>query len=75
MKINLVGTPLQQRAFTEVADGVDAERWALGPRWLSCRVEDDTWHGAGDETKLEQILEVFLAWAERDVAYSPTKSE
>jgi hypothetical protein len=27
-------------------------------------VEGDTWHGAGDETKLQRILEVFLAWAE-----------
>jgi hypothetical protein len=64
VKVNLLGTPLQTRAFTEVAEGVDAQRVALGPRWLSCHVESGTWHGAGDETKLEGILEVFLAWAE-----------
>ena len=66
VKINLQNTPLQARAFTEIAESVDAERFALGPRWLSCHVEGDTWHGAGDETKLERILEVFLAWAEAD---------
>jgi hypothetical protein len=64
VKINLLGTPLQSRAFTEVAEGVDGQRFALGPRWLSCRIEGGTWHGAGDETKLERILEAFLAWAE-----------
>jgi hypothetical protein len=29
-------------------------------------VEHDIWQGAGDETKLERILEVFLAWAEEN---------
>lgn len=64
VKISLMGTPLQTLAFTEIAEGVDARRFALGSRWLSCRIENGTWHGAGDETKLERILEVFLAWAE-----------
>ena len=66
VKINLAGTSLQARTFAEVAEGIDAQRFALGPLWLSCRVEGDTWHGAGDETKLERILEVFLVWAERN---------
>lgn len=64
VKINLIGTPLQTQAFAEIAEGVDAQRFALGSHWLSCHTENGTWHGAGDETKLEQILEVFLAWAE-----------
>jgi hypothetical protein len=66
VKVNLLGTPLQGRAFREIAEGVNAQRFALRPIWLSCRVEGDTWHGAGDETKLERILEIFLAWAEED---------
>jgi hypothetical protein len=66
VKINLLGTSLQGRAFREIAEGVDARRFARGPIWLSCRVEGDTWHGAGDETQLEHILETFLAWAEED---------
>jgi len=64
VKINLVGTSLQTRAFVEIADGVDAQRFALGSQWLSCHIEGDTWHGAGDETKLERIIEIFLAWAD-----------
>lgn len=64
VRINLAGTPLEKRVFTEVAEGVDAGRFALGEHWLSCRTENDTWHGAGDKSKLKRILEIFLAWAE-----------
>lgn len=55
---------MQSFSFAELAEGVDSQRFPLGSRWLSCRVEGSTWHGAGDETQLERILEVFLAWAE-----------
>lgn len=68
VKINLLGTPLQSCSFTELAEGVNEQRFPLGPRWLSCRVEGGTWHGAGDETQLERILDVFLAWAESHAA-------
>jgi Immunity protein 53 len=68
VKVKLIGTPLQGRTFREISEGVNAKRFALGPVWLSCRVEGDTWHGAGDETKLERILEAFLAWAEANDA-------
>jgi hypothetical protein len=64
VKIDLRGTRLQNREFTEIAEGVDNRSRPIGPGWLNCRVENGTWHGAGDETRLEQILEVFLAWAE-----------
>lgn len=64
VKIRLLGTSLAGRAFVEIAENVDAQRFALGSRWLSCRVEGDTWHGAGDETQLERILIEFLLWAE-----------
>ena len=68
VKINLLGTRLESCAFRELAEGVDGQRFALGPQWLSCRVDAGTWHGAGDETKLERILEIFLAWAEANGA-------
>ena len=66
VKINLVSTPLESLAFTEIAEGVDARRFALGSVWLSCRSENGIWHGAGDEAKLEHILEIFLEWAEEN---------
>ena len=64
VKINLLGTPLQGRAFMEIAEGVDAQRFAQNRQWIVCRVKGDIWHGAGDETKLEYILDTFLSWAE-----------
>ena len=67
VKINLLGTPLQTCSFTEVSEGVDAQKFALGSSWLACRVDSGTWHGAGDEAKLERILEIFLNWAEENV--------
>jgi len=57
---------LQNQVFTEIAEGVDAQRIPQGSHWLSCHTENGTWHGAGDETKLERILEIFLAWAEEN---------
>jgi hypothetical protein len=64
VKIELAGTPLEACTFTEIGEGVDAQRFAQGPAWLSCRSENGVWHGAGDEAKLERILEIFLTWAE-----------
>ncbi len=64
VKINLAGTALEKKAFIEIAESVDDQRFALGSHWLSCYTENGIWHGAGDETKLERILEAFLVWAE-----------
>jgi len=51
--VNLSGTALQTREFPEIAIGVDEQRFPLGSDWLSCYIENSSWHGAGDETKLE----------------------
>lgn len=64
VKVALAGTPLHGVAFADVALAVDANRHPVGSSWLSCRVEDGVWHGAGDAQKLEVILETFLSWAE-----------
>ena len=45
---------------------IDQKGFPAGPRWIDCRVSDGKWSGAGDETKLERILETFLSWADRD---------
>ncbi len=66
VKINLLGTPLQGHSFIEVSEGVDAQRFAISARWLSCHIAEGTWHGAGDETQLERILTTFLSWVESD---------
>lgn len=65
VKIELKGTALEQVPFERVAENVDEANFQKGDRWLACDVTDGVWNGAGDETKLERILEVFLSWAER----------
>ena len=63
--IDINGTKLETAPFKEIAENVNAERFAQGPRWLCCRVERGVWHGAGDETTLGRILDIFLEWAEQ----------
>ena len=48
----------------KITKGVDVQRFAQNPQWIARLVEGDIWHGAGDETKLEHILDTFLKWAE-----------
>jgi len=70
VQINLTGTNLRTRNFDPVSDPVDATEFQEeDDRWLSCYVEDDAWHGAGDETKLAMILETFLAWSAGDTGH------
>jgi len=62
--IDLHGTELAPKAFAPVSDGVGPHGHPTAERWLDCRIKDNAWHGAGDATRLKQIVEIFLDWAE-----------
>ena len=64
IKIALKGTALENTSFERVAENVDADGTQQGPRWVVCHVAGGLRQGAGDETKLEMILNIFLSWAE-----------
>lgn len=64
VKIDLEGTPLQGRAFTAIKEGLDANGHPKAKRWLSCEIKDGQWHGAGDETRLGDIIKHFVTWAD-----------
>jgi hypothetical protein len=64
VKIQLKGTVLQDRGFRTVEENVDEHGFQISDSWLCCRMQGSEWHGAGDETRLEQILVLFLDWAE-----------
>jgi len=66
VKINIAGTKLEAVPFEEIRENVDDKLFPTGDRWLSCRAEGGTWHGAGDESKLPRILEAFVVWAEKN---------
>jgi len=59
VKIDLIGTALQSRPFAAVVENVSAEGFQVGPCWLHCYVENGVWNGAGDETKLSDVLRTF----------------
>jgi hypothetical protein len=64
IKVDLQGTSLETIAFERVAENVDADGFQQDRHWLDCRISGAVWHGAGDETQLKRILELFLSWAE-----------
>jgi hypothetical protein len=60
--IDLAGTPLADRQFIEVREGLGADGHPDFQRWLRCWVEGGKWHAAGDESQLARALELFLNW-------------
>jgi hypothetical protein len=63
IKVGLRGTALAERSFEPVAEGLDAAGFPAQLRWLHCCVRGDEWHGAGDETRLEELVNRFLRWS------------
>ena len=61
--IDLTGTPLDGGEFAVIAEGIDAAGFPESRRWLHRAIRGGVWRGAGDETRLEEILACFLAWA------------
>lgn len=55
--IDLKATNLEGKLFEPLKHETSEERW------IHCRVEENKFRGFGDETKLEEILKVFLDWA------------
>lgn len=74
VKVDLTGTPLAERRFERVAEAVDHNGNPSAARWLNCQVTGQAtgqvtghvWHGAGDVSRLEEIVSRFLRWANQD---------
>ena len=76
--ISLKGTALENKSFEPVKKNIpeDLENQALGlvkapfiaawptskDDWLMCHISNHTFDGAGDPSKLEEILNIFLNW-------------
>lgn len=63
VKIDLRDTPLQGKSFEAISVNVNSEGHQTADKWLECKVVDLVWEGAGDPTRLEEILRLFLDWA------------
>ena len=66
MRIELTDTGLAGVPFEAVQRGV-AQEYSSGPdlsRWLTCKVAEDVFIGVGGLGDLEEIIRVFVDWAE-----------
>ena len=64
VKIDLDGTELEHASFTEVTRG-DGACLNPTPPWMHCYVDEKhVFNGGGDPTKLGDILDAFLQWAD-----------
>jgi len=57
IEVNLEGTPLEGVSFDPIHDMAPAREW------LTCRVEDGKFQGAGGAPMLGTLIRTFLAWA------------
>jgi hypothetical protein len=64
MTVDLHGMPLAAKAFAPLSEGIGPRGHPVAERWLDCRIKDNEWHGAGDATRLNEIVGIFLDWAE-----------
>jgi hypothetical protein len=63
VKMSLARTPLQGQKFPPISENIDRIGYPTSGDWIHCYSENDTWNGAGDNSKLETILKTFLTWA------------
>lgn len=68
VKIDLADTPFERKRFDSISVNVDSNGHQTEASWLTCEVIDSVWEGAGDPTRLEEILRLFLDWAKSTTA-------
>ena len=59
LKVALADTPLEDKPFAELKRDYESEN-----EWLTCFLRDGKFMGACGPLKLEEMIEVFLSWAE-----------
>jgi hypothetical protein len=62
VKIDVSGSDLEGCHFEEVRVG-NADAADPQPPWMRCYLESGVWNGAGDFTRLAEIVDRFLKWA------------
>lgn len=64
VEIDLVATVLEDVLFLEQSYGMGEAGDTSGDEWLMCKVEGHVFTGFGGPFKLDEIIEIFLKWAE-----------
>jgi hypothetical protein len=58
IKIDLIDTELQEKSFERIKKEINKNNW------IDCYIENGVFKGFGDPLKLEEILKIFIEWAE-----------
>jgi hypothetical protein len=66
VEIELRDTTLEAKPFTQHSYGVGPDAGTSKDEWLVCNVEGNVFKGRGGPLKLNEIIEVFLEWAEKN---------
>lgn len=62
LKIDLKGTNLEGKHFTNYNKGVNYQSGRTEEDWFDFKVENDVFQGAGSPNRLQEILQAFLTW-------------
>ena len=65
VSIDLTDTKLKSAAFTKVSYGIEDDSKTRDTEWLVCDKKQNQFIGHGGPMKLEEIISVFLSWAEQ----------
>jgi hypothetical protein len=63
VSIELTGTDLEHATFPMHSYGIGANSQPENQDWIVCKVEKRKFIGRGGPRKLEEIINIFLAWA------------
>ena len=63
LKIDLVGTGLENVAYAEYSYGVDKDSHPITNDWVVTKVSRNQFLGFGGPEKLQELLSKFLIWA------------
>jgi hypothetical protein len=66
LDVDLRDTPLEAKSFKEHSYGVGSGAATSRDEWLVCKVEQNVFRGRGGPFKLQEMIEVFLDWAEQN---------
>ena len=63
LTVDLRDTGLESKTFTELSKGVGDDGHPTSKTWLHCSIKGGKFSGAGDPTRLAEIISIFLDFA------------
>jgi hypothetical protein len=64
LEVDLIDTYLENILFEKISYGMGIEAETSGNEWLVCEVKEGKFEAAGGPEKLQEMISIFLAWAD-----------